>query len=811
VTTRARIESLFGRFALAVARHPWWTLALMLALTGGLGAQLPHIRVDNSDDAFLHPSDPERVRYDRFQAQFGTDDRITILVEPTAVFDIAFLERLREFHHAIESEIPYVDEVDSLLNARNTRGEEDELIVEELLEDWPANDAELALVRQRVLDNPLLAGTLVSHDEQLTVLQIRPFTYSTRGDDPSAEFGDNALAGFDEDEGGGAFEHPPYLTPEEGREMVIALNALRERFHAPDFQIYMVGGPIMEYTLNYTLQRDVSIFMPLSILVICVFLGVLFRRVSGVVLPLTVVLSSLVAAMGCMVLLDIPFSVTLNILPAFLVVVGVSDSVHVLVIAYQAVAAGRSREEAIVHALTHSGLAILMTSVTTAAGLASFTVAALQPVAHLGIIAPIGVLIAMLYSVVMLPALFVLWPMRMQPVSPADAALDSRNTLSARLLVRLADAVTSRPKTVLAVAGGVLLIGLPGLLRVQFSHDGMRWYPEDDPVRISAQLLDDHFHGTSSLELLVRTDRENGLHEPEVIQRIQAAMDHSLEQRVGGRDVSLVISITDVVKETHRALNENDPAFYTLPDDKLLIAQELLLFENSGTDDLEELTDTGFSMARVTIMTPWVDAMVFPPFLAELREQLEDVLGDSLTFELTGGSMIFTQIFRSVIITMARSYVLALLVIAPMLILLVGNLKRGVAAMIPNLIPVYLVLALMGWTGIPLDMSTLLIGGVLLGLAVDDTIHFMHKFNRYLEEYGDATRAVHETMATTGNALLFTSMILSCGFLVFCASYLNNTYWFGLLISFSAAVAFLADVTVAPALMVLLTRDERDE
>ncbi len=139
------------------------------------------------------------------------------------------------------------------------------------------------------------------------------------------------------------------------------------------------------------------------------------------------------------------------------------------------------------------------------------------------------------------------------------------------------------------------------------------------------------------------------------------------------------------------------------------------------------------------------------------------------------------------------------------MILLIGSLKRGLVAMIPNLIPVYLVIALMGFGGIPLDMTTLLIGGVVIGLAVDDTIHFMHKFNRYYEDTGDPAAAVHETLVTTGSALLFTSLVLGVGFGIFMGGYMVNIFWFGLLSSFAVVVAFLADITLAPALMMLVT------
>jgi len=204
-----------------------------------------------------------------------------------------------------------------------------------------------------------------------------------------------------------------------------------------------------------------------------------------------------------------------------------------------------------------------------------------------------------------------------------------------------------------------------------------------------------------------------------------------------------------------------------------------------------------------------VDALVYPDFIDEIRSSWSTILGADLEFELTGGAMLFTRVFEAVIYSMARSYVFALAVITPLMIVLIGNLRRGLVAMIPNLIPIYVVLAFMGFADVPLDAGTLLIGGVIIGLAVDDTIHFMHRFGRYYEDSGDVHYAVHETLATTGTALLFTSLVLASGYAVFLLSYMQNTFWFGALCLLGTVTAFMADILLAPALMVLVTRWER--
>jgi len=803
VTIRGRIEDAFASWGRLVIRWRWVAIVAVALSTAVLGSFVPDLRVDNSEEAFLMPDDPERLLYDRFRELFDREDRVVIAVRAPEIFSFVFLERLRDLHRDLEESVPHLDEVTSLVNARNTRGEGDQLIVEDLMEEWPRSEGDLERLRERVLANPLYRNILISESGRMTTVSVKPDTYSSLSSSLSSSVSarDDALEGFGDAEAGEG-EEARYLTEPETFEMVGALRAVVERHNAADFELYPAGGPVLEYSLTRTMQRDSTLFMALALAIIFLFLGLLFRRPSGVLLPLLVVVASAVSTVGIMVLLDVPFSMTFNILPAFLFVVGICDSIHILVIVYQRLAAGVSKEQAVVDALRHSGLAVLMTSVTTACGLLSFSLAEVQPIAQLGIIAPIGVMFAMVYTLVLMPALMAVLPIRSR-IRPGGlrrkAAVDG-------FLAAVGDLATRYPWQVLGITALILLLGLGGLVQLRFSHNGLKWFPDADPMRVAAELLDDEFKGASRVEVLIHTSRENGLHEPDTLARLEEAMRRSETLEVDGRPVAKAVSIVDVVKETHQALNENRSEYYVLPRERELIAQELLLFENSGSDDLTEVTDTGFQTARMTVRTPWVDAMLYPDFLVDLREVVQETLGEGVEIEMTSGAVLFTRVFRGVIVSMARSYVFAFAVIVPILVLLVGDLRRGLTAVIPNLVPIYLVLSLMGWMGIPIDVSTLLIGGIVLGLAVDDTIHFMHKFNRYYEESGDARSAVHETLVTTGSALLFTSLVLATGFSVFLAAYLNNVRWFGLLASFATIVAFLADVLLAPALMVLVCR-----
>jgi len=372
--------------------------------------------------------------------------------------------------------------------------------------------------------------------------------------------------------------------------------------------------------------------------------------------------------------------------------------------------------------------------------------------------------------------------------------------------VRVGAFATQHAGAAVAVWGALICVALLGTTFIRLSHSPYEWFPEDHPARVASEIVNDEMNGSLFIEFLVDSGSENGLHDPDLLRRLDDIRERASGARTHDMYVGKTVSVVDVVKETHQALNENQPAYHAVPDDPRLVAQELLLFENSGSDDLENVVDPSFQVARVTMKLPFLDAVNFPPLYDILRTEVTAALGDRAEFTLTGLGVLAGETIVAAMNSMLRSYAIALAVICPLLILLIGNLRLGLVAVIPNLAPIILVLGLMGWTGMPLDMLTMLIGSIAIGLAVDDTIHFMHNFRRYYEQSGDVDIAVRETLTTTGQALLFTSLVLSSGFFLYWFATMSMLHNFGVLTAFTIIAAFLADILLAPALMVLVTR-----
>ena len=796
-------------FVTAVLRFRIPVLIGVFLCTALLGWQLQYLKFDTSNEGFLHEDDPYLKTYNHFREEFGRDDFLVLAIYSETLYSIETLDKLRALHEDLLDSVPFLEDITSLINVRDVRGEGDTLLVDDLLPRTPTRSGELAELRERVLGNPLYINNLVSEDGNYTAILLQSQVY---GGEPEGDL----FSGFDEpsaeNDDGGDFPEQAYLSDLENDLFVEAVHEVVARHQDPFFQISAAGPPVNLHAIKYYMQKDAFTFMKLALLVIggCLFL--MFRRTSGVILPLMLVGLSLISTVGLMTLLGVSFKLPTTMLPSFILTVGVGASIHVLSLTYQNIRHVKDRHDAIVAAYGHSGLALMMTSLTTSAGLASFSMAKVAPIADLGIFSAIGVGISLIYTFTFLPAALSLLPLK--PAVPEKSA--DRGPID-RLLKAVAAFSISHHLLVLTCAAVVVLLGLAGVSRVLFSHDGLEWLPEELGVRQATQLLDRELKGTVVLEMVLDTGRENGLYDRATLLDIERLMAELVDDYADHEvPIGKALSITTLLKEIHQALHGNDPAFYKIPDNEKLIPQEFLLFTNTGSDDIDNLTDSQYRYARVTLKVPWQDALLYIPFISDVTDRFSDTFG-SRTLEggkpmqvaATGIMSLFGRIIHAAIYSAAQSYGIALVVITVMMILLIGNLKLGLISMIPNLTPIITVLGLMGWLGINLDMITMLIASIVIGLAVDDTIHFMYNFKRYYQQTGDLHVAVENTLMTAGRAMLTTSVVLSLGFFIFMFADMNIFFYFGLLTGSAVLLALGADLLLAPALMTLVINKEK--
>jgi hypothetical protein len=795
---RKKIEGWFERFGHIVYRNRLKAIFITLLFFGALASNLPNLTMDTSSEGFLHEDDPTLLTYNEFRDQFGRDEVIVLAINPDDVFNLAFLEKLKRLHEELEEKVPHLDDITSLINARNTRGEGDVLIVEDLLENFPQNELELAELKKRALENSMYKNLLLSEDGGFTTLVVRTDAYSSIGIE------EDVLEGFDDTEPPPAdakSEKREYLTDAENSEVVAAVSEIVKRYDSPDFPIQYAGSPVVVDTIKRAMMRDMRKFMVMAIVTIAVVLFALFRRASGVLMPMVVVILSLFSTFGLMALVGTPIKLPTQILPSFLLAVGVGDSVHILAIFYNRFNKTGDKEASIAWAIGHSGLAIVMTSLTTAAGLGSFVTAEIAPIADIGKFASAGVMMALVYTVVLLPAMIALIPLKPK----REMGHGDDGSLVDRMLVRTADFATGNPKSVAFVSAVIIVVALVLALQLRFTHDPLTWLPENNPARIATKQIDKEMKGTIALEIVVDTGMENGLYRPELLNSLEKLAVYAESIKTDELFVGKAWSVADILKEINRALNENRQEFYAIPQDKNLIAQEFLLFENSGSDDLEDFVDSQFSKTRFSMKLPWINIIGYKGFLIDIEKKFREELSGQAEITVTGLISIFSRMLYAAIHSMGKSYLIAGVVITFMMIFLIGSVRIGLLAMIPNVMPILIALGFMKATGMPLDMFTMMIGAIAIGLAVDDTIHFFHNFRRYYHETGDVREAVRHTLLTTGRAMLVTTVVLSIGFFIFMFASMSNIFNFGLLTGMAILLALIADFLLAPSMMMLIS------
>ncbi|MGC1506915.1 efflux RND transporter permease subunit [Ketobacter nezhaii] len=778
---KLRIEHSFEQLGQMLGKHPGRWLLGCLLIIAGMASQLGHLKQDSSIEGFL-PEDSSVVKsYIDFKEIFGRDETFIITVQTDDPYTQTFATQLHALHQQLMDEVPYINSVDSLANARHTYGADDTLYVDDLLpETLPDDPAEIQKLKDYALTNENYQNFLISADSHTVALIVRlnSFAYEK---DSSGEL------------------HRRYLDEADMLTAYEKLNDITTQYQGViSDEVDLTGGMPISLVLSELTRLDFIVLSGLANLIIGIVLMIIFKRASGVFLPLLIMALGVTITMSMMAILGTPIQVSTSILPAFLLAVCVGDSIHLLTIFYRYYDDGAEKIQALSNAMGHTGLAMLFTSITTAAGLLSFAMSELTMVSSLGIYGALGSIVAFALSISILPCVIALAPVKRRPVQQDE------NGVMLRFLGGCADFSVRYAKPIVVI-GVVLLAGSLFIAsQLKFSHYPMAWLPQDNPYTIAIKKYEERMGSTSSIEVVLDTGKDRGILNPGFLRAMDQIQKEVVEWDTENYKISKAIGITNIIKETNRALHDNNEEHYSIPDDPMLISQELFMVEMDEPDDLYNMVDKDYRIARLTITSTWFDGVYMQPLLDQLRTRLDTAMAPyDVSISYTGVAPIMGVTFAKMLISTAESYGLAAISITLMMVLLIGNVKLGLLSMIPSLLPIATVLAGMQLLGMRLDMLTMLIGSIAIGLTVDDNIHFMHGFRKLYEKTGDPAYAIKHTLMSTGRAMLITSIVLSLGFMVYITAQMTIMASFGVITAACIVLALVASYLVAPALMVL--------
>lgn len=770
-------------------------LAVLLAVPI---SHVPDLKRDGSIEGFLRAEDPSLLSYNRFRQQFGQDGDIVIAIQAPNIFSFEFLSRLKQFHQALEQNVPFIEDMTSLYNVRDVKGKEHEFVVEDLLLHWPKDQADLDVLRAKVMANPLYRNLLIDPQGHMTTVTIKPDRYGNTGQSNASP--DSFMRNVTPEMLSRAQTSHPFLTAQELGRMVGSVHKVAESFRGPDFRIDIAGSPTASSTIVQLLLADMSRYMLFSIGAILIFISVFTRRVVSAVLAATIIAATLFSTFGLMAISDVQIKPPTQVLLSIILVACICELIHILTHFYLNLQTMQDKRSAFLVTIEHTAIPVLYTSLTTAAGMLAFCSSDLAPIVDLGWFGAIAVLLALFLTWFMVPAM-----VRVLPIRPKRRGWGETIERAPRWTVRLAVASARRPMTAILLCMPIVISLLYGITKVQFAHNSLLWLPETNPTRQATEHIDGVMGGTVNLEIVLDTGRQFGIQDEAFLSRLETATRELPENIKSDVRVGKVVSVIDLLKETNQGLHGGSREYYRLPD-RSMIAQSFLLFENSSSDALPYLVDSGYQKTRITLRVPWLEASLYAGFIGQVERYFGEAMGEGVKVQATGIMALIARTSTAVMQSLASSTIGSLVMIPSMMILLLASVRLGIVSMVPNILPIAMVLGIMGYLGIPLDTFSMLAGSIALGLIVDDSVHFFHNFAQAYRQREDVTYAITSAIEMTGRSIVNASFILASAFGSYMMASMNNVRSFGLVMVLVIFLAAMSDLVLSPSLLALLSR-----
>ncbi len=753
------------RVAEGILRYRLPILSVITLLIVASVYQMFRLRADFSFEAIMLTDDEEATFFEEFKERFEEAGRdIIVLIQGKSLLEPEGVPLLRELTEALE-EVDGVEAVLTALNAPLVQGTDEGLQIESLDDRLSNRSLDMTRLREAALKNRILHRSLISDDATTLALFVQ-------------------LA-------------PHIQTEKQKRPVVRAVKSITLSVTAERFPVYFSGFPVIqeEYT-NQGLGEAWRFFI-LSAGLLCVFLYFTFRSSLGLYIPQITVITSVLLLLGLMSLCGQEIDLISNIIPSLLLVYGIADSIHLIHRYYEELGNGLSKREALIVVVRRLGIACFMTSFTTAVGFFSLTTATIRIIRNFGFFAGIGILFAYLATIVLVPILLSFHPSPGGRLGkgPGHGTIERVLTLLARLNERF-------PKTLISL--GLLLFACSALLCTRVSMDSfiLEELAEDNPIVQANHILDKEMAGIFPYEVQIASGSQGGGFEPDFLARVDR-----LESFVASQPwIRKTFSILTLLKEMHQAMNGGDPAFYRVPETRELVAQYLLLYGMSGDqEDLDRLVTPDGSYLRLACQGIDMGTHNFFELKRLTEEKAATLFEPPASYHVTGRSLLANRALNNIVRDMLVSILSAFGIIFIAVTLLYRSVKAGLITMIPNIIPLVVTLGVMGLFGITLRVSTVVTFAICLGMAVDDTIHYLTRFREELDRTGDYISSMYATLESAGRAIVLTTSMLIAGFLVFLSSDFKATHDFGLLSSVALTSSLLGSLVFLPAVLNTLT------
>ncbi len=744
-----------------------WAIAIIIpVLVLGLSSNLKHLAFEGDYRIWFDEDSKILKEYDEFRKVFGNDTAITVAFrDENGIFNKKALKTIDTITQKMW-QMQHIARVDSLTNFQHIHAnpeDKDDVLVEDFIQNIDSASDEYFHNRKEVATHDRdMVGSFISKDAKTTMIIAR-------------------LTPKVNDNGDKSFEIMSEL------EEILA--PLRKDTH---YQFWLNGGPPLNTSFVTIAQSDGSTFTPLVIFTVLVLLFVLFRRVSGTLLPMGVVVLTFLTVLSIQVLLGYKLNNFTANIPVFIVAIGIADAVHVYIIWLMYKREGKDTKEAVYLSMQKNMLPIFLTSLTTAIGFASLGISHVVPVSTLGIATASGAVLAFLISVFWMPSVLLLLKKEIK-------TKEQKETTSFFENIHYGKYIVENNKKIILITGVIFFVIGAGILKLKIDSNTIRYFDTDVKIRQATEFLQQNLTGPMAYEIVIDSGKKNGIKDPKFLNSVEKFYD---EYQKKFPDIRHMNSLMDVIKRFNVVMNQSN----SIPDNQNLIAQYLLLYSLSLPQGMEinDKMDIQERLLRVTAQVNIVDTSKDLEMIDWAEKWWQNT---PYKATVNGQTKMFAHMQRDVTDTLIYSMSLAIVLVSIVMFLIFRSVKLIWIFLVPNILPIILVLGVMGWLGINIDLGVAVSGAIILGVAVDDTIHFLVKYFEAKKKNLNTVESLDYVLKYAGKAILFTTIILSVAFAMFMGSKFTPNYNFGLVTATALVIAFVVDIVLLPALLSITEKE----
>ncbi|MGM0410903.1 MAG: efflux RND transporter permease subunit [Bacillota bacterium] len=737
------------KLAKFVKNHSTLIIVFVGIITAVMGYYALQIEIEAGIKDMLPEDNKVVERYENIQDTFGGMAFAAIMLEDDEIIDSSSLEKVEEMTNELEN-VEGVNEVKSLTNIEKIEASGSGIEVKEFVKKLPENEKEAQKIKNDLLSYDQYLGKIVTKDFKSTVL----------------------LAEIEDED-----------KPEA---VVNRIQKTVKDYEGPE-KIHITGSPVMVADATDYMKSDLQKLLPFVIGAILIILYLSFRSIRGVLLPISTVLISVVWAVGLQSILGKSLSLVSTVLPVLLVSVGSAYAIHIVARYYEELKDGRDIEKAVKNTIKKVGIAVIMAGGTTMIGFASLFFSDLVIIQDFALGTAFGVGIALLTAILFIPA--VLYKMK----TPSHLKAAEKRSFSTNFFKGIYKIVRYRRKAIIILVIIIIALSSWVLPKLKPNTNYISYFKKDSPTRIATEKVDSTFGGSQPLNVVVHGNIKN----PDLLKRMRDFQDDIKNVDA----VNNPLSIVTLFRQENRALTEDTKENEVIPETENKIAQYLLLLEMSDKEMLENYITFDYETSMIQMTMETMSSTEQKEKVAEVRSLIDKHFGDEYKVELTGIPELGNEVTDLVVSGQIKSLISAIAFTFLVTSLLLRSIKRGFFCSLPIALTVLINFGIMGWLGISLDIATVMVASIAVGIGVDYSIHIFTRFLEEKEKKESEVKALKEAIFTVGRANLYNAIAVIAGFCIILLSSFPPLITFGALTAITMVISFVGALIILPSLI----------